>query len=135
MHGFSHTTHKLTLTSPVTADLTHQTPKFVNTTLNVNNIPAMLLAGVKSGGPAYALEANPAYTQGAMGVAPGYPQQGPVAVGPGYPQQGYVPGGVPAYPVGPDNQRNFSGQSPHALLLKRVIPTQFACSDEVILFW
>ncbi|KAL3162698.1 hypothetical protein ABBQ38_008739 [Trebouxia sp. C0009 RCD-2024] len=66
--------------------------------------------GAKSGGPGYAVEANPAYTTGPRGVVSGYPQQGypqqgPMAVGPGYPQQGYGPGGAPAYPPGsPYNQ-------------------------------
>lgn len=59
----------------------------------------MFLAGAEYGGPAYAVQANPAYTQGLVGAAPGVP-------GPGYPQQG----GAPAYPyTGHDNQRNFSG--------------------------
>ena len=76
---------------------------------NRNSTAAIFLAGAKYGGPAYAVDANPAYAQGPMGVAPGYPQQGPVAMGPGYPQ-GYVPGGAPGYPAtGPDNQRDFTG--------------------------
>ncbi|KAL3135051.1 hypothetical protein ABBQ32_007997 [Trebouxia sp. C0010 RCD-2024] len=69
--------------------------------------------GAKHGGPTYAVEANPAYTTGPMGIVPGYPQQGPVAVGPGYPQQGYGPGGAPAYPpTGPYYRSGWSFAAP-----------------------